>query len=415
LQADLICIGNELLTGLIENSNAGFLARRLWSLGIEVRESVVVADDMETISNALQRAFARSEIIIFTGGLGPTDDDITREAVANTLGLKLVLDKNWLKKLEGFFNKRGLKMPENNRKQALLIEGATLIENQGGTAPGAIFERDGRLIVMLPGPPNELKPIFDRSVGPFLKEFNRGNLSRLKTLKCCGIGESTLEDKIKALGDWDLPPISYVAKGYEVHLQIKGKGNAVEAAAAIEKAENRLTELLGDYIYGSNDDTLAGKVAELLTNHNLSLSLAESCSGGLLSSMVTDIPGSSVFYKGAMIAYSGEVKIGNLGLRKELLEKEGQVSQAVAIAMAKAARALFHTDLAVGITGIAGPDGGSAQKPVGLVYIALANARECYCKKLNLGGGRRAVKERTAQMALDIIRREVLDSSTNKG
>lgn len=415
MQADLICIGNEMLTGLIENSNAGFLARRLWSVGIEVRESTVVADDLESIRRALQRAFAGSEIIIFTGGLGPTDDDITREAVADTLGLKLVLDQNWSERLESFFNKRGIRMPENNRKQAMIIEGATLLENPGGTAPGAIFEKDGRLIVMLPGPPNELEPIFDRSVVPALKEFNRGDLSRLKTLKCCGIGESALEEKIKALGNWDLPPISYVAKGYEVHLQIKGKGNAEAAAAAIEKAEIRLRGLLGDHIYGSNDDTLAGKAAELLIRHNLTLSLAESCSGGLLSSMITDVPGSSKFYKGAMIAYSGEVKIGNLGLKKELLEKEGQVSQAVAIAMAEAARALFNTDLAVGITGIAGPEGGSAQKPVGLVYIALARARECYCKKLNLGGGRKAIKERTAQMALDIIRREVMDSSPTEG
>ncbi len=410
LQADLVCVGNELLTGLIENSNAGFLSRRLWSVGIEVRETAVVPDDIKAIQSALGRALERSEIVIVTGGLGPTEDDLSREAVSSALGLKLLLDRKWLDKIERFFDSRGIKMPENNSKQALVMEGASLLENRAGTAPGSILKCQGRMIIMLPGPPNELKPMFDDLVLPVLKDFNRGSLSRLKILKCCGIGESTLEDKIKSLGIWDLPPISYVARGYEVHLQIKGRGSAEEAAAAIEKAESKLRGLLGDYIYGSNDDTLAGKVAGLLGTYGLTLSLAESCSGGLLSSMITDIPGSSKFYMGGMVAYSGEAKTGNLGLDAGLLEKEGQVSESVAMAMAEAARDKFQSDLAVGITGVAGPDGGTAQKPVGLVYIALAGNRACYCKKLNLGGGRLAVKERTAQMALDMIRREILDN-----
>jgi len=411
LQADLICVGNEILTGLIENSNSGFLARRLWSAGIEVRESVVAADEAHAIQAALNRALEHSEIIIFTGGLGPTDDDLTRDAVASALGLQLVLDRDWLEKIEQFFKQRGLKMPENNSKQAMVMEGATLLENRAGTAPGSIVTWNGKLVILLPGPPSELKPMFDEAVAPVLKEYNRGNLSRLKTLKCCGIGESTLEDKIKSLGNWELPPISYVARGYEVHLQLKGRGSAEEAAAAIEKAEKRLQKLLGDHIYGSDDDTLAGKVAELLSEKNLTLSLAESCSGGLLSSLLTDIPGSSNFYLGGMVAYSGEVKIDSLGLKRSLLEQEGQVSEPVAAAMARGSRAKFKSDLAVGITGIAGPEGGTAQKPVGLVYIAIDNGQDCYCKKLNLGGGRLAVKERTAQVALDMIRRDVLGSA----
>ena len=411
MQADLICVGNELLTGLIDNSNAGFLAGRLWSAGVEVRESAVVADDREAIRAALERALANSDIVIFTGGLGPTDDDLTNEAVASALGLKLALNKAWLDKIERFFERRGVRMPENNRKQALIMEGAALLENRAGTAPGSLIKREGKLILMLPGPPNEMKPMFDDLALPVIKDFNRGKLSRLKTLKCCGIGESTLEDKIKSLGSWDLPPISYVAKGFEVHLQLKGRGSAAEAAAAIEKAESRLKEVLGDHIYGSDDDTLAGKVAELLIKHNLTLALAESCSGGLLSSMITDIPGSSDFYLGGVVAYSGEAKIGILGLERSLLEKEGQVSEPVAMAMAGAARAKFNSDLAVGVTGIAGPGGATPEKPVGLVYMALAGNRDCFCKQLNLGGGRLAVKERTAQIALDMIRREVLSAA----
>ncbi len=410
MRADLICIGNELLTGLIENSNAGFLARRLWSAGIEVRESVVVADDMSAIREAFNRALKNSNVIIFTGGLGPTDDDLTREAVASALNCSMDLNCDWLNRIELFFNQRGMKMPENNRKQAMVIAGAELLENKAGTAPGSLIRQKGQLIIMLPGPPNELVPMFDGLVLPAVKEFNKDNLNRLKTLKCCGIGESTLENKIKSLGKWDLPPLSYVARGYEVHLQLKGRGSPEEAAQEIEKAETRLKNLLGDHIYGSDDDTLAGKVAELLTYKKLTLSLGESCTGGLLSSMITDVAGSSIFYQGGINAYSGALKSKCLGVDIKLMEQEGQVSEAVAKAMAKGARYNFNTDLAVGITGIAGPDGGTAGKPVGLVYIALATAQKCICQKLNLGGGRLAVKERTAQVALDMIRKELISA-----
>ncbi len=408
MQADLICIGNELLTGLIENSNTGFLARRLWSAGIEVRESIVVADEMSAIKEAFYRALDHSNIIIITGGLGPTDDDLTREAVASALKRPMELNKDWLDRIELFFNQRGMKMPENNYKQAMIISGAELLDNKAGTAPGSLIRWKGKLMILLPGPPNELVPMFDDLVLPVIKKYNKDNLLMLKTLKCCGIGESTLENKIKTLGKWDLPPLSYIARGYEVYLQIKGRGTPEEAAWEIEEAEARLKNLLGDYIYGSDDDTLAGKVAALLTSKKLTLSLAESCTGGLLSNMITDIPGSSLFYQGGVNAYSGALKNRCLGVDIKLMEQEGQVSKAVAEAMAKGARNNFNTDLAVGITGIAGPDGATAGKPVGLVYIALASAQKSHCQKLNLGGGRLAVKERSAQVALDMIRRELI-------
>lgn len=414
MQADLICVGNEILTGLIENSHTGFLARRLWSAGIEVRESIVVADDFEAIRDALDRALGKSEVIILTGGLGPTDDDLTREAVASILGLKLVLNREWLEKLERFFASRGIEMPESNRKQAMVIEGATLLKNRGGTAPGSILKRDGKLIIMLPGPTNEMHPMFDQLVMPVLIEFNRGPVSRVKTLKCCGIGESTLEEKIKALGDDDLSPLSYVARTYEVQLQIKGKGDPETAAAAIQEREDKLRRVLGDHVYGCDDDTLAGRVAELLIKNKMTLSLAESCSGGLLSNMITDIPGSSKFYQGGMVAYSEEAKVEILGVDHNLIKQEGQVSEAVARAMAEAVRRIFKTDLAAGITGIAGPDGGTPEKPIGLVYVALATATGCRCNMLNIGGGREAVKERTAKMALDMIRKH-LQAMDKKG
>ncbi|MGM0689490.1 MAG: competence/damage-inducible protein A [Bacillota bacterium] len=410
MQADIICVGNELLTGLIENSNAGYLSRRLWSAGIPVREVRVVADDEKAIGEALEKALEESDLVILTGGLGPTDDDLTREAVAAILGLELILNQQWFEKMDQFFSVRGIKMPENNRKQALEIKGSTLLENKRGTAPGAILNKDGKFIILLPGPPHELQNMFDNQVLPYLVEKNRGRLTTVKTLKCIGLGESMLEEKIKAIGKWDLPPISYVARGYEVDLQIKGSGDLESASVFIDEAEKRLRDVLGDHIYGSNDDTLADIVAKLLTEKKLTLSLAESCSGGLLSDTITDIPGSSKFYRGAVIAYSNEAKIKALGLNSELLTREGEVSDAVARAMAEGAKSFLKTDLGVGITGIAGPDSDLSGSPVGLVYIAVAAPKFLESRKFNLGGGRRAIKERAVQVALDLVRKVLINN-----
>lgn len=410
MQADIICVGNELLTGLIENSNAGYLSRRLWSAGIPVREVRVVADDEKAIGEALKKAMEESDLVILTGGLGPTDDDLTREAVAAILGLELILNQQWFEKMDQFFSVRGIKMPDNNRKQALVIKGSTLLENKRGTAPGAILNKDGRFIILLPGPPHELQNMFDDQVLPYLVEKNRGRLTTVKTLKCIGLGESMLEERIKAIGKWDLPPISYVARGYEVDLQIKGSGDLESASLFIDEAEKRLRDVLGDHIYGSDDDTLATIVAKLLTDKKLTLSLAESCSGGLLSDTITDIPGSSKFYRGAVIAYSNEAKIKTLGLNSELLAREGEVSDAVARAMAAGANSFFKTDLGVGITGIAGPESDPSGNPIGLVYIAVAAPNLLESRKFNLGGGRRAIKERAVQVALDLVRKVLISS-----
>ncbi len=409
MRADIICVGNELLTGLVENTNSGFLARRLWSAGISVREVSVVADDKHAIRFALERALDESDLVIITGGLGPTDDDLTKETVADIIKLPLILNEQWLDKLERFFSKRGIKMPANNRKQAMVVEGGILLENQRGTAPGMIVERAGKIIVMLPGPPQELQQMFDNQVLPHLADNNKTSLTAVKTLKCIGIGESMLEEKIKALGKWDLPPISYVARGYEVDLQIKGTGEKEDAAISINKAEKILLSVLGDCIYGSDDDTLAGRVADLLKSRKLKLALAESCSGGLLSDLITDIPGSSDFYRGGLIPYNSELKTDLPGITKEFLNREGEVSAATAQAMAEGVKELFNADVAIGITGVAGPESDSAGNPVGLVYIAVSAPGVSESKKIKLGGGRRAIKERSAQIALDLLRRVLLE------
>lgn len=407
MQADLICIGNELLTGLIENSNSGYLARKLWSTGIPVRESIVVADDIKAIKNAIDRAMLESDLILLTGGLGPTDDDLTREAVAAALGLSLVEDRLWLEQMELFFSRRGIAMPLNNRKQAQILRGGKLLKNRYGTAPGQIIEVGGRIIVLLPGPPHELKIIFEEEVLPYLLHNNKSIQTKVKTIKCFGIGESLLEEKIKEIGSVALSTISYVARGYEVDLQVKGKGSSDEIERAIGEAEKELREKLGDFIIGNDEDTLPGIVANLFIANKLTLAVAESCSGGLLSDLITDIPGCSKYYRGSIIAYNREIKENVLGLSSEMLDREGEVSATTAEEMAKNAMLLFGADYGIGITGLAGPDKDSSNEPVGLVFIAACSSSKLILKRLELSGGRRAVKERASYYALDMVRKMV--------
>ncbi len=402
--ADIICVGNELLTGLIENSNSGYLSRRLNSFGIAVREVTVIADQDQTIIKALAKALSQSNLVIITGGLGPTEDDLTREAVASYLKRKLVLNEAWLERMESFFAARGINMPENNRKQAMVIEGSKILENERGTAPGSYIEDQGNVIVILPGPPNEMQYMFEKSVLPQIKNFNSGVISLVKTLKCIGIGESMLEERIKASGIWHYAPLSYVSRGYEVDLQIKANGKLQEAEAVLAEEEALIRQILGDAIFGSDDETLEDVVGVLLREKNKTLAVAESCSGGQLSDRITDIAGSSDYFKGGIVAYSIESKEKILGLSSEQLHKDGVVSEKTAVAMAKAAREWFSSDYGIGITGLAGPGSDQSGKPVGLVYIAAADQKETLTREYTFGGGRRAVKERSAQIALSLLR-----------
>ncbi|MEW5785992.1 MAG: CinA family nicotinamide mononucleotide deamidase-related protein, partial [Bacillota bacterium] len=302
MKADLLCIGSELLTGLVENTNAGYLARRLGSAGIEIREQRVVADELDTIAAAIAEALRQSEIVICTGGLGPTDDDMTREAAAKLLQREFTADPNWLRKLACFFGERGLTMPEANRKQAMVINGSTLLDNSRGTAPGAMVETDGRLLFLLPGPPQELQPMFEETVLPVLKSRVKDEIFLVKTVKCSGLGESLLEEKLKTLDKWENPALSLAARGTEVHLQLKARGGAVFAQKLIAEATRRLYHALAGFVYGEDEETLAGVVAALFVQSQKTLALAESCSGGLLADLLTDVPGSSRFFKGSLVA-----------------------------------------------------------------------------------------------------------------
>ncbi|HOL17086.1 MAG TPA: competence/damage-inducible protein A [Bacillota bacterium] len=404
---DLICIGNELLTGLVNNTNAGYLARQLGSAGIAVRKCSVVADDVGAIKEAVTEALRRSDAAICTGGLGPTDDDLTREAISETLERPLQLHQGWLARLEAFFERRSYPMPPANRKQALLIEGSTILENPRGTAPGSIIEHEHKLLILLPGPPQELQPMFEEQVLPLLKARRQGQILLTKTLKCTGLGESLLEEKIKTLGQWKQPSLSLVAKGMEVLIQLKSYGEADRAEQLLEAAANKLRGALQGYLYGEDEQTLAGVVADLFVRRGLTLAVAESCSGGLLADTITGIPGSSRFFKGGAVTYSLDSKKLLPGLSEKLLQEHGAVSAATAEAMARGVRDLFQADAGIGITGIAGPDSDASGQPVGLVYVAASLGSSMEIQELNYTATRRAIKERAVQAALTMLWRRL--------
>ncbi len=402
MQIDLICIGSELLTGLVENTNAGYISRRLWSSGLPVREERVVPDSIPAIAGALKESLLRSEAVICIGGLGPTEDDLTREAVSEALQRPLRLHPEWLRRLEQMFAARGYSMPPGNRKQALLIQGGRLVFNHRGTAPGEVIPAGERCrIILLPGPPVEMIPMFEEEILPLLEAEAPAKGWRTRIIRTSGCGESLLEEKIKESGLPNGVLLSLVARGGEVLLQLKSCGE--EAAELLEESAARLRRNLGKYIYGEGEETLAGALAVIFKKRRLTLALAESCSGGLTADSITDVAGSSQFFKGSLVTYSNEAKEALLGVDSGLLRREGAVSKAVALAMARGAGKRLSASVGAAITGIAGPDSDSSGAPPGLVYIAAAGPFGEKCLRLELPGTRRAVKERAVQSLLTML------------
>jgi len=403
MQVDLICIGDELLSGLVEDTNGGYISRRLLSVGAMTRRRSVVADDAEAIEAALQEGMQHSDAVICCGGLGPTDDDLTREAAAGALNRNLYLHEGWLSRLEHFFCTRGYAMPPANRKQALLIEGSELIDNPLGTAPGIKVEIGKQLLILLPGPPNELRPMFENSILPLIKGRVYGRVMMLKTLRCAGLGESLLEEKIKSSGNLAGPAVSLVARGMEVDLHLKVNAEIEKAQVILTEATEKLRGVLQGYLYAEGETSLAKTVADLLTRQGQTLALAESCSGGLLADSITDIPGSSEFFKGCAVTYDLQSKNLLPGVDQGMLREQGAVSAVIAESMARGAKELFNADIGVGITGVAGPGSDISGRPAGLVYVAVASDKEIECRELKFIGNRRAVKERAAQSALIML------------
>jgi nicotinamide-nucleotide amidase len=411
-KVEIIAVGSELLTPFYLDTNSLYLTERLNALGFEVAFKTVVGDRLDDLRPRIKEALDHADLVLAIGGLGPTEDDKTREAFAAVLERELILDQEILKKIKERFKRRHISMPGSNRKQAEVIQGAVALANWNGTAPGQWLEVGKKKIVLLPGPPHELKPMFEESVWPRLRKERRGYLAR-KTLKTTGLTESRIDLLIS-----DLYPkkpglrITVLATPgqIEVHLTSFSSDSAAEAEKKIERLKKRLLSRLDKHVFSESGEELEEVVGRLLRKRKQTLAVAESCTGGLLSHRLTNIPGSSEYFLEAAIAYSNAAKADLLGVPPALIEKHGAVSFSVARAMARGTRRRARADYALAVTGIAGPGGGSPEKPVGVVFIALAWETGMEVRKSLFLGRRDQVKFQSTQRALDMLRRHLLQS-----
>lgn len=405
--AEIIAVGTELLLGSIANTDAQMVSRELSCLGINVYYHTVVGDNPERVKEAVEIARKRADIIITTGGLGPTCDDLTKNALAAAFGKKLVFDQPSADKITSYFDKMGKPMTENNLQQAMLPEGCTVLENDWGTAPGVAFEADGCKVIMLPGPPPECEALFKNRAIPYLKQFADGVIVS-RTLKVYGLGESTVEDMLREeMNALENPTLAPYAKTGEVELRITAKAdNEEKARALIVPVEEKVRGILGDRIYGADVNSLEEVCLSLLQEAHLTVGFAESCTGGLMAKRLTDLAGASHVFQGGVVCYTNGVKENLLGVPHDLLEAYGAVSVPVAQAMALGTREKLNCDVAVAVTGVAGPDPDDRGNPVGRVYLALASSAGCVVKKLEAGNVTRdRVRSQASNYGLDMIRR----------
>ncbi|AJA50004.1 putative competence-damage inducible protein [Clostridium pasteurianum DSM 525 = ATCC 6013] len=410
MKAEILSVGTELLLGDILNTNAQYISRELANFGINVYYQTVVGDNPERLKNAYNFALNRADIVITTGGLGPTKDDLTKEIAAEYFNKKLVLDNKSLQEIITFFKKINREISENNKKQAYFPEGSIIIENNNGTAPGCIIEENNKIAILLPGPPKEMIPMLNETVIPYLKKFHEGTLVS-KVLRITGIGESSVDNLIGHIIDNQTnPTVAPYAKDNEVILRLTAKtNNEEEAYRIIEPVERQIRNKLGDInVYGVENQTIEGVVAKLLIENKLTISTAESCTGGLLAGQLINYPGiSSAFLEGA-VTYSNKAKINRLKVKEDTLIKFGAVSSECAAEMAEGIAKESGTNIGVSTTGIAGPDGGTDEKPVGLVYVGIYINGIVKTKKLNLVGNRQKIRDRAVAYTLDWIRRELI-------
>lgn len=412
MEAEIISVGTELLLGQIANTDAQYLGERLAELGIDLHRVTTVGDNAARLRSALEAAWERADLIILTGGLGPTQDDLTKETVAEFLGLELVLDEAALEHIRCFFARTGRTMPPANAKQALIPAGGEALPNEYGTAPGVWVEKDGRIVVILPGPPFELKPMFENTVAGKLRQRLAGERKVIKSrvLKLYGIGESHAEELVRDLiATQTNPTLAPYAKETEIQFRLTAKaGSEEEAEAMLARLEEKVRERLGRYIFARDAETMPEVVGRLLSTRGESLAVAESCTGGLVADWITNVPGSSAYFLGGVVAYSNALKEKLLGVPGSILQEEGPVSSAVAEAMARGVRALAGADYGAAVTGLAGPDGGTPEKPVGLVFVAAANGQKTVSERYEWRGSRLVIKRRAAQATLNLVRKLIL-------
>ncbi len=409
MKAEIIAIGTEILLGDIVNSNAQYLAQELAVLGIDMYYQQVVGDNEARILHAFDEAYDRSDIIITTGGLGPTDDDLTKEVAAKYFNKKLLPDKQAIEKIKNYFKFRERKMTENNLKQGLIPEESLVINNNNGTAPGVIIEENNKIMIILPGPPKEMKLMFEETVRPYLQK-KADSILVSKVIKILGIGESAVAEELKDIMDAQTnPTIAPYAKEVGVMLRITAKaGNKEEALKLIAPIEEEIKNRLGDNIYATEDISIEDVVAKLLIEKKLTISTAESCTGGMIASTLINYPGiSEVFLEGA-VTYSNEAKHKRLGVKNETLEKYGAVSEETAREMAVGIAKTAKTDVSIVTTGIAGPEGGTPEKPVGLVYVGVYVQGEVTVKRCIFNGNRSRVRLQATTTGLDMLRRVLI-------
>jgi nicotinamide-nucleotide amidase len=406
MKAEIIAVGSELLTPDRMDTNSLFLTEELNKLGIEVVRKSIVGDNRDDLSAAIHEALERVELIIASGGLGPTEDDLTRETVADLLGRKLQLNKEILQYIEGRFRQLGREMPPVNVRQAMVPEGAEVLENPNGSAPGLWIEDGGCRIALLPGPPRELKPMFHEQVLPRLQRFASSVRMFHRELRVAGMGESALEQRIKPIYTRyaDVNTTILAAPGeIQIHLRI-WTDDAAHAKKTLDEIVQSFQLALTDRIYSLDGSPLEEVVAQILTMNGATISAAESCTGGLLAQRLTSIAGSSSYFLGGVVCYSNELKTAWADVPAELIKAKGAVSSEVAIALADGIRRRAGSTLGVGITGIAGPGGGSEEKPVGTIHVAISHAGGVKERGTRFPGDREAIRWHAAQLALDMVR-----------
>ncbi|WKA49713.1 competence/damage-inducible protein A [Planococcus liqunii] len=416
MNAEIIAVGSELLLGQITNSNARFLSSHLAELGINVYYHTVVGDNAGRLEDVIQIAEERADLIIFTGGLGPTKDDLTKETIARHLGTTLEMNEEALESIVAFFERAGRIMTENNKKQALVLKDSDVLVNNHGMAPGMLYPKDGRVYILLPGPPKEMEPMFQFEAKPKLARLlNQADVILSHVLRFYGIGEAELEDRLQDLLDRQTnPTIAPLASDGEVMLRLTAKTNSEEQAwELINEAKTEILERVGQYLYGYDNDSLASKTIELLKEQSKTISAAESLTAGLFQSELAAVAGASAVLTGGVIAYNEEMKIEQLGIAPELLKESGVVSEETAIAMAEAVRRKFDTDIAVGLTGAAGPDAHGDQ-PAGTVWIGIATADGTNAYRLQLSGMRNTNRLRAVKLALSYIIRTLTEGNARK-
>ncbi|MBC8570359.1 competence/damage-inducible protein A [Zongyangia hominis] len=388
MKAEILCVGTELLLGDIVNTNAAFIARELARLGIDVYNQSVVGDNPQRLKESLELALERNDMVIMTGGLGPTYDDLTKETVAELFGRKMVLHQPSMERIERFFQHYRRVMTDNNRKQAYMPEGATVFPNDNGTAPGLAVEQDGKIAILLPGPPREMTPMFLDAVVPYLEQFS-GSTLYSTNVHLFGIGESQVETILKEMMvSSQNPTIAPYAKEGEVRLRVTASAKSgEEAKAMVEPAVEKIKEILGEYIYGIDVGDLQTALVKALQSKNKKVAFAESCTGGYLAKRLTEVPGSSSVFDCGVCSYANEIKERILHVSHQTLADFGAVSEQTAKEMARGVRELSGADIGVSTTGIAGPGGGSEEKPVGLVYVGIATEDSCEAYELRLSRG----------------------------